>query len=402
MNLPFRLASAAFATALALSAAAADAPAATPSAAPASTPASAPGTCIAPTADRIANHGCAVALARRAETERAAGHDDTALAALERADQFSPDDPRFAMTRAGLALKLANQLTPAGIDAAAKAAPGDVGLALMHAELAIAKKDYPTAVADTDRALAQRPGLLAAWEMRATANLARADFDAARADVDHALRLEPRSPGALRLRGTLRNNSGDYAGALADVQAAHTLAPRPDDPFVIGSTQFLQRQYADAAASMAQRAPPAPDGTYWRLWRYMALARLDGVERASGSLGPGTQPGTGVPWPGPVVDFFHGSIDSPTLLDAARKSQAVRDLSQVCEAHFYMAEDSLLRQRGDAIALFRQALHECPKNFHEYEGAAAELKAAGVPETAPTTAHVPVAPTGQAASAASS
>ncbi len=398
MNLVLLTASALFATALSLPAGAADAPPA-PSSAPTSP---APGKCLAPTADRAADHACAVGLARQAETERAAGRNDAALAALTRADQFSPEDLRFAMARAGLTLKIANALTPAGIDAAAKAAPDDVGLALMHAELTIAKKDFATAVADIDRVLAKRPGAPLAWEMRATANVARADFDAARGDVDRALRLEPRSPVTLRLRGILRNNSGDYAGALADYQAAHMLAPRAEDPFVIGSTQFLQHQFGDAAASLATRAPPAPDGIYWRLWRYMALARLGGVEPASGSLGPGTQPGPGLPWPGPVVDYFHGSIDSATLLAAARKSQAARDLSQVCEAHFYMAEDSLLRQRGDAIALFRQAVQECPKNFHEYEGAVAELKAAGLPSTAPGPTLAAAAASAPAASAAAS
>jgi lipoprotein NlpI len=398
MNPFFRMASALFAMALWLQAGAADVPAASPP----MPPSSAPGQCLAPTTDRTANHACAVGLARQAETERAAGRNDAALAALTRADQFSPEDPRFAMARAGLALKLANQLTPAGIEAAAKAAPDDVGLALMHAELSMAKKDFAAAVIDADRVLARRPDVVAAYEIRATANVARADFDAARGDVDQVLRLEPKSAATLRLRGILRNNSGDYAGALADYQAAHTLAPNAEDPFVIGSTQFLQYQFDDAAASMATHAPPAPDGIYWRLWRYMALARLGGVERASGSLGPGTQPGPGLPWPGPVVDYFHGSIDSATLLSAAKKSQETRDLSQVCEAHFYMAEDSLLRQRGDAIALFRQAAQECPKNFHEYEGAVAELKAAGVPLTAPGPTLAAAAASAPAASAAAS
>jgi hypothetical protein len=131
----------------------------------------------------------------------------------------------------------------------------------------------------------------------------------------------------------------------------------------------------------------------------MALARLNGIERASGALGPGTPPGAGVPWPGPVVDFFHGTIDAAVLLEAAKKSQAARDLSQVCEAHFYMAEDALLRQHGDAVALFRQAVLECPKNFHEYEGSVAELRAAGqaLKAPGPTVAAATVA-----ASAASS
>ncbi len=383
MTVFLRAAIASLATSLSLQAGAAEAAASVPS-----NPASAPEpACLAPTADRAANHACALGLARKAESERNAGHNDAALAALARADTFAPQDLRFAMGHAGLALKLSNRLTPAGIEEAAKAAPDDVGLAMTHAELAITKRDFTAAVADVDRVIAKRPDAPLAWEMRATANVARPDFAAARTDVEHALRLEPHSPVALRLRGILRNNGGDYARALEDYQAAHALAPRPEDPFVIGSTLFLQRRFGEAAAMLATRTPPAPDGTYWRLWRYMALARLTGVERASGALGPGTPPGAGVPWPGPVVDFLHGTIDAPTLLEIAKKSQDAHDQSQVCEAHFYMAEDALLRQHGDARALFGQAAKECPPNFHEYEGAVAELKSAGATPAQTSTAH---------------
>jgi len=384
MPVLLRVASAVLATALSLSAGAAE---------PASAPS--PGlACFAPGPDRAANRACATGIAQGAEAERVAGHNDAALAAFARADQFFPDDLRFAMARAGLALKLANQLSPAGIEAAAKASPEDIGLMMLHAELAAGRKDYVTALADVDRVIARRPTSPMAWETRASINAARPDFAAARGDVDKAMSLDPKSPPALRLRGVLRSNEGDYTGALADYEAAHALAPRPDDPFIIGSTQFLNRQFGDAADTLARAAPPAPSGTYWLLWRYMALARLTGVERASGSLGPGAAPGASVPWPVPVIDFFHGNIDAATMLDFAAKSQAAKDLSQVCEAHFYMAEDALLRRRDDAIALFREAARECPANFHEYEGAVAELKAAGVPLTAP-------GPTLAAASAAS-
>jgi hypothetical protein len=47
-----------------------------------------------------------------------------------------------------------------------------------------------------------------------------------------------------------------------------------------------------------------------------------------------------------------------------------------------MGEDALLRQHGDFFGLFRQAVKDCPINFHEYEGAVAELKAAGAPPPA--------------------
>jgi tetratricopeptide (TPR) repeat protein len=392
MNVPLRATAALLAASLTLPAFGADAPAPVTSAA--SMPAAS--RCAAPTADKAANRACALALAKAAEADRAARRDDAALDALARADQFQPEDLRFVTAHAGLKLKLANQLTPAGIEAAAKAAPGDVGLAMMHAELATAKKDHAAALADIDRVIAARPGSAQAWEMRASINVARPDFPAARADVEHALALDPKSPVVLRLRGVLRNNAGDHAGALADYEAAHALAPRPDDPFVIGSTQFLMRQFGGAAGgALARRPPPAPDGLYWRIWRYLALARLTGMERASGALGPGTPPGPGLPWPGPVIDFLRGSISEDALLADARRSQDARDLSQVCEAHFYLGEDAVLRQRSDAVEQFRAAARECPVNFHEYEGATAELRAMGQPLRAP-------GPTIEAARAAAS
>ena len=380
MNVSLRATAALLAASLTLPALGADAP--SPAASAASTPATAT-RCAAPTADKAANRACALALAKAADADRAANRNDAALAALARADAFAPEDLRFATARAGLQLKLANQLTPAGITAAAAAAPGDVGLAMMHAELSVARKDHAAALADVDRVIEKRPDSAQAWEMRASINMARPDFAAARADVEHALLIDPKSPAVLRLRGVLRNNAGDHAGALADYQAAHALAPRPDDPFVIGSTQFLLRQFGDAASTLARRPPAPPDGLYWRLWRYLALARLSGMERASGALGPGTPPGLGLPWPGPVIDFLRGTLPAATLLADAQRSQDARDLSQVCEAHFYMAEDALLRQRPDAVQLFRAAAKECPVNFHEYEGATAELRAMGVPLAAP-------------------
>ena len=97
-----------------------------------------------------------------------------------------------------------------------------------------------------------------------------------------------------------------------------------------------------------------------------------------------------------MIDFLHGSISAATLLADAKKAQDARDLSQVCEAHFYMAEDAVLRQRPEAVELFRLAVKECPPNFHEYEGATAELRAMGVPLAQPG----PTVAAAQAASAA--
>ena len=161
MNALLRAATALAATALSLGAVAADAPA--PDAAASAPVAAAP--CSAPGADRAVDDACAMTLARHAESQSKAGHNDAALAAFARADEFAPNDLRFLMARANLSLKSANQMTPAGIDAAAQAAPDDIGLRMLHAELSLARKDYAASVADLDRVIAQRPGATMAWEI---------------------------------------------------------------------------------------------------------------------------------------------------------------------------------------------------------------------------------------------
>jgi lipoprotein NlpI len=345
--------------------------------------------CAAPGPDRAANLQCALAFARQSDAERAANHEAASLALLARADQFAPDDVRFATTRAGIELKARNQLSPAGIEAAAQAAPGDVGLAMMHAELSLVQKKFAAAVADADRVIAARPNAVGGYQVRATAHVAANAFEAARPDVARGLELDPKSADLLRLRAILRNGDGEHAGALADYRLASRLQPKPDDPFLIGATQFQLRQFRDSADTLARRPPPNAEGTYWTLWRYLALARALGPLQASGSLGPASPAGATPAWPGPVIDYYLGHLDGAALLAAAKAAQARDDQSQVCEAHFYMGEDALLRRRGDAAALLNLALKECPRNFHEHEGAQTELRTIAASTASPAPSAAP-------------
>lgn len=393
--MPSRLLCALIAALLSLPTLAADAPApaaSAPAALPAPAPASAaeagiPARCLVPGPDRNVNLACAQGYARRSEAEHRAGRDDAALAALGKADAFAPDDLRAATNRAGLGLSRQGPLTPQRLQDALKAAPDDVGVAMLHGAMSLETKKFDDAIADASHVIALRPGAAAAWELRATARFAKNEIAPATSDVSRALELDPKAADALRLRSSLVTLGGDYAGALADLERARRLQPRAQDPFMIGGTQFLDRQFEASAASMAVPTPPAPDGLYWLLWRYLALARRGGLEPARGSLGPGSPPGVPVPWPSPVIDFYLGRIDGAALLDAARTAQTASDQSQVCEAHFYLGEDALLRfRRDDAQALFRTALAECPQNFHEYAGAQAELKAMSPQAAAPVAA----------------
>ncbi len=335
-----------------------------------------PPQCLAPGADKRVNLACALGYLRHATAERAAGHTDIALSDLAKADQFEPNDLRFAVAHAGLRLAAKAPASPERLKQALRDTPDDVGVNMLHGEMSLASRKFDDAIADAGRVIAQRPDAHGGYELRGTARFAKSDVDGATADVTQALRLSPRSPDALRLRASITTVSGRYDDALADLQLAHRIEPRADDPFLIGGTQFLARQFTSSAASLAKPSAGAGDGAYWLLWRYMALARAEGPEPARGSLGPGSIPGYTAPWPMPVIDFYLGRLDGDKLLEAARAAQANDDQSQVCEAHFYLGEDALLRfRRAEALDLFRMTIAECPPAFHEYVGAQAELKA---------------------------
>ncbi len=332
--------------------------------------------CDKPGANRAANLVCALGFVRHSEAEHGAGHDDRAVADLAKADEFEPNDLRFAIAHAGMRLSTKGQASPERLRDALRETPDDVGLNMLHGEASLADHKYDDAIADATHAIALRPGAHAAYELRGTARFAKGDTDGANADVAQALTLAPKAPDALRLRASVTSVSGHYDDALADLQAAHRLEPRADDPFLIGGTQFLARRFRASAESLAKSSGNVGDGAYWLLWRYMALARDIGPEAARGSLGPGSIAGYTSPWPMSVIDFYLGRIDAEKVLADARAAQAGDDQSQVCEAHFYLGEEALLHfRREEALNLFRATLAECPTAFHEYVGAKAELDA---------------------------
>ena len=380
MTLALRLLGLLIAALLPFAASAADEPA--PAAAAAS---GIPARCAEPGTDRAVNAMCARGYVRHSEAAHAAGHDDVASSDLAKADQFAPDDLRIAVARAVLRLSRQGPGSPERLRQALRDTPDDIGVNVLHAQMSLSGRKYDDAIADAGHVIALRPGAAAAYELRATARFAKSDIDGATADVNKALELAPKSPDGLRLRASVTTVSGRYADALADLELAHRLEPRADDPFLIGGTQFLARQFRSSAASLAKPSGDAGDGSYWLLWRYMALARADGTEVARGVLGPGSIAGYPAPWPTPVIDFYLGRTDSAQMLAAARAAQAGDDQSQVCEAHFYLGEDALLHfRRDEALDLFRKTIKECPAAFHEYVGAQAELAAAAAQDAAVT------------------
>jgi lipoprotein NlpI len=96
-------------------------------------------------------------------------------------------------------------------------------------------------------------------------------------------------------------------------------------------------------------------------------------------------------WPGPVVQFYLGSLTSAQVVAAAKADDLMDKNPCICDdahatemkvrshdsegaAYFYLAEDMLLRGRTqEARPLLQKAVSLAAKNSQEYHGAVVEL-----------------------------
>jgi lipoprotein NlpI len=87
---------------------------------------------------------------------------------------------------------------------------------------------------------------------------------------------------------------------------------------------------------------------------------------------------TSTAWPAPVIRLFLGELSPVQTIVAAYDKDPQTKHGKVCEANFYSGELALQRSdKRDALRFFRLAVNACPKDFIEWEGADAELKALG-------------------------
>jgi lipoprotein NlpI len=205
-----------------------------------------------------------------------------------------------------------------------------------------AKQSGDVAIAACSRAIASHRyngrDLAAQYNNRGVAYQAKGDLDRAIADYSEAIRLNPKYVLAFTGRGLANLHAGALPKALADLNQASELDPK------------------DAYAA---------------LW-------LDVVNRRSNlpsRLQQATRQIDMTKWPAPVIRLFLGQLTPKAVLAAADDNDAATKKGRVCEANVYTGELDLQQGRKDAaIALFRAAAADCPKDFIEYGAALAELK----------------------------
>jgi lipoprotein NlpI len=178
---------------------------------------------------------------------------------------------------------------------------------------------------------------------------------------------------------TLSNRGGawlvkeDLPHALEDFTAALKVdAKLASAQLGRGQVNFAQGRYNLAALDLEQAQRLEPDA-YATIWLYLARAR-DGKD-GNAELATNVKALKGDKWPMPVIGLLSGKLTVEAATAKARDANAKTELSQQCEANFYIGEWLLTKKDlKQASARLQQAVAKCPKTFVEYVTAAAEAK----------------------------
>jgi len=167
--------------------------------------------------------------------DAATAHDYVAAdAALVRAEMAAPTDMQVASMRAevlGLAGKRPEAMRI--LDDAVARAPRDPGVLNSRCWLKATWNIHAeSAVADCDAALSVRPANPAVLDSRGFAHLRTGHWDAAIADYDSALKLAPMLAPSLYGRGLAKLRKSQAQAATLDFRAARAVAPQIDQQFI--------------------------------------------------------------------------------------------------------------------------------------------------------------------------
>jgi lipoprotein NlpI len=238
------------------------------------------------------------------------------------------------------------------------------------------KGDLDRAIADYGEAIRLDPTNVKALHNRGHAWRRRGEYERAIPDFDAVLRLDPNAADALIERGfALADGPGDHQRAILDYNRALRLRlsarGRNGAYGGRGRANFCLGSYAAAAPDLLRALQAGSEDPYSVLLLYVARMRT-GNRAAQKELERNAARLKETQWPFAAIELLLGRRTPEATMAAARSGD------QRCEAHYYIGEWQLMHDaRADAIASFRHAAETCKRNFTEYYGAVAELKALG-------------------------
>ena len=208
-------------------------------------------------------------------------------------------------------------------------------------------------------------------------------------DYNEVINLQPeiniKTVGEIYQRGLAYFYKGDYEGAIRDFTDVATLESYGF--YHRGVALFFMGQFARAEEDFARSG----EGPYSDIWMYFAQVKLgENAEEDLRKKAPRIREQLKY-WPGPVIQFYLGSLTSAKVIAAARADDLADKNPCICDdapatekkvrfqysegaAYFYLGEGMLLRGHSEeARPLFQKAVSMAAKNSDEYHAALLEL-----------------------------
>jgi lipoprotein NlpI len=229
------------------------------------------------------------------------------------------------------------------------------------------RHQYDLAIADLDEALRVNPNGAQAYDNRGISHRGKGEYALAIADYDQAIRLDPTSAFAFTNRGNAYRDQGQDDLAIADYTAALRIDPNHALAYSNrGYVLVTLGRFNDAEHDFSKLVSLDATDAYATLWLHIARIRA-GIDDTAEMATRAEHLDLSV-WPAPIVRFYAGKESAAqTLTDATTNDQR-------CEAHFYLGEWQLARQRfNDARTNFQTAANTCPITFIEHAAARGEL-----------------------------
>jgi lipoprotein NlpI len=224
--------------------------------------------------------------------------------------------------------------------------------------------DYDKAVADYGEEinlLSEYKDLLPdALANRAAAYSLKGDYDAAIADLDRAIDLST-DKELFYLRGRAYSSTGSYKKSIEDYDRAIELDPTYRDAlYSRGVSHGQQQEYGLAIADFRRAIEADPADAYSALRLFLVRAKSE-PSAAAEELSGNAVRFPRMNWPYPIVELLLGVRTADATLAAASSP------TELCDAHFFLGERSLLE--GDS-SLARRFLNSaesiCSKDSTMY------------------------------------
>lgn len=139
-----------------------------------------------------------------------------------------------------------------------------------------------------------------------------------------------------------------------------------------GQANLVQGKAGAAAADLGQAVRLNPADAYNVLWLHFARLKENAPDATE--LQFNASRANRAVWPGPLLDYLTGKIDTAAVLARAEEAQGVAKARAACEAHLFLGQESVAKgRRKEGLAELQAAARACDSAPREAKLAVANL-----------------------------